>query len=178
MKPAPGAELLRTERLILRRFTLEDTPAYFEMMNQPRVEATLVPGPRNLGEAGRQIAMIEGHWDLVGMSFLAVVERSTKLLVGRVGPWMPYGQPSPEIGWTIHPRRHRRGYALEAARASAHWLFNERPELDKIIHLILDSNHGSIAVASKLGGHRTEETIHHAVIGPIPIWETPKSAVL
>ncbi|MEL6286819.1 MAG: GNAT family N-acetyltransferase, partial [Pseudomonadota bacterium] len=132
-KPAPGAEVLRTERLILRRFRLEDTPAYFEMFNQPRVEATLVPGPGSLEEAARHVAMVEGHWDLVGMSFMAVIEKSTGLLVGRVGPWFPYGWPAPEVGWTIHPRRHRRGYAAEAARASAQWLLTQRSELDKVI---------------------------------------------
>lgn len=175
---APGAEILRTERLILRRFRLEDTPAYFEMFNQPQVEATLVPGPQTLDLAGRAIAMIEGHWDLRGFSFMAVVEKSTGLLVGRVGPWFPYGAPGLEVGWTIHPRRMRRGYAVEAARAAGKWIFEQQPNLDEVIHLITATNTGSQAVATKLGGAPTGRTTTHPLVkGKIDIWATPRAAL-
>lgn len=72
-------------------------------MGQPSVEATLSRGPASVEEAGRVIASVEGYWGWRGFSLMAVIERATGLLVGRVGPWMPHGWPDIEIGWTIHP---------------------------------------------------------------------------
>ncbi|GGY45885.1 GNAT family N-acetyltransferase [Parvularcula lutaonensis] len=175
---APGAEVLRTERLILRRFRLSDTQAYFEMMNQPAVEATLIPGPASLAQAGRDIAMVEGHWPLRGFSFMAVEEKTTGLLVGRVGPWYPVGWPALEVGWTIHPRRWRRGYAAEAASAACRWIFEQKPDLDRVIHVIDPTNKGSQAVAEKIGGTNTGEPFVHPVAGKLDIWATPRSAIL
>ncbi|MEE4211123.1 MAG: GNAT family N-acetyltransferase [Parvularcula sp.] len=175
---APGAEALRTERLILRRFRLADVPAYQEMMSQPSVERTLIPGPSNLDEAGRQIAMIEGFWALRGFSFFAVEEKTTGLLVGRVGPWEPVGWPGFEIGWTIHPRRQGRGYAAEAAFASALWAFAHFPEQPSLIHVIAASNTASQRVAAKIGAARNGETFTHPLVGPLEVWETKRDALV
>ena len=171
---APGGEVLRTERLILRRFTFDDVDAYHELFNQPAVEATLIPGPASKDEAGRHIAMIEGHWPLSGFSFFAVIERSTKLLVGRAGPWKPYGMPGIEIGWTMHPRRWRRGYAFEAAVASARWTLERFPDEHRVIHTIAPTNVASQAVARKIGGRKSGEQVSHPLAGPLDIWETPR----
>jgi RimJ/RimL family protein N-acetyltransferase len=122
--------------------------------------------------------MVEGHWDLVGYSFLAVVERSTGLLVGRVGPWQPYGWPGLEVGWTIHPRRGRRGYAVEAAIAACAWTFAREPQLRRLIHVIAPGNKGSEAVARKIGGEDTGEAFTHPVAGTLNIWATPRERIL
>lgn len=175
-KPAPGAIVLQTERLYLRRFTLRDVAAYRELFNQPNVEAFLGPGPASREEAGRHIAMVEGHWDLVGFSFMAVVERSTGTLVGRVGPWQPEGWPGLEVGWTIHPRRGRRGYAVEAARAAGRWTLERYPDLAHLIHVIEPRNVGSQRVAAKLGASNTREAFYHPIAGNLEIWETPRAA--
>ncbi|MCQ8183908.1 GNAT family N-acetyltransferase [Parvularcula sp. BGMRC 0090] len=163
--------------MILRRFRLSDTPAYHEMMNQPAVERTLIPGPATLADSARHIAMIEGHWDLVGHSFMAVVEKSTGLLIGRVGPWQPYGWPGLEIGWTIHPRRGRRGYAVEAALAACRWTFERYPGLRQVVHTIAPTNAASQRVAKKLGSEKTTETFNLPPIGHIDIWATARSAL-
>ncbi|MEO1041201.1 MAG: GNAT family N-acetyltransferase [Pseudomonadota bacterium] len=173
---APGAEILRTERLILRRFRMADVGAYFEMMNQPAVEATLLPGPETIALAGREMAMIEGHWALVGFSFFAVEERSTGLLIGRVGPWAPYGQPGVEVGWTIHPRRGRRGHATEAASAAGRWILEQRADLSEVIHIIARNNRASQVVAKKLGGEPSGRTYAHPLVGTCDIWATPREA--
>lgn len=156
---------------------MDDVPAYFEMMNQPSVEASLMPGPATHSDAARQIAMYDGHWGLVGMAFCAVVEKTTNQLVGRVGPWFPHGWPAPEVGWTIHPRRQRKGYAVEAARACSQWLLKARPELDRVIHVIEPSNIGSQSVATALGGYNTKEPFRRAGY-KLDIWATPRSALL
>ncbi|MEM9837525.1 MAG: GNAT family N-acetyltransferase [Pseudomonadota bacterium] len=175
-QPAPGTDVLQTERLTLRRFRLSDAPAYLEMMTQPSVEATLIPGPTSLAQAGRDIAMLEGHWPLVGFSFMAVIEKSTRRLVGRVGPWMPLGWPGLEVGWTIHPCRQRRGYAAEAALGAGRWILKQKPDLDHLIHVIAPENVGSQMVAEKIGGRNSGEWFTHPIAGRLDIWETPRSA--
>ena len=156
---------------------MDDVPAYLEMMNQPSVETTLSPGPSSLAEAARNLAMYDGHWGLTGTGLCAVIEKTTGLLVGRVGPWFPYGWPAPEVGWTIHPRRQRRGYAAEAARACAQWLLEARDDLERVIHLIEPSNKGSQAVAQAIGGSNTGETFIHPAGIALEIWATPRRAL-
>lgn len=176
--PEPGGELLRTERLIIRRFRIGDVAAYSEMMNQPSVEASLSPGPKSHADAARQMAMYDGHWGLTGFGLCAAIEKNTGQLVGRVGPWFPYGWPAPEVGWTIHPRRQRRGYAAEAARACSRWMLETHPELDRVIHLIEPRNTGSQRVAAAIGGVNTGEGFLHPAGIPLDIWATPRSALL
>jgi RimJ/RimL family protein N-acetyltransferase len=147
------------------------------MMRQPAIERALLPGPSNIEEAGRQIAMVEGFWALSGHSFLAVVEKTTGLLVGRVGPWQPTGWPDLEIGWTIHPRRWRRGYAAEAARASVRWTFDRYPKQERLIHVIASTNTGSQKVAEKIGARRSGEVFSHPLAGDLEVWETRRETL-
>ncbi len=67
----------------------------------------------------------------------------------RVGPWNPLGWPQPEVGWTISPHHLRRGYAAEAGRASIDYAFSVLG-WKEVVHVILEGNVGSIAVAEKL----------------------------
>ena len=71
-------------------------------------------------------------------------------MVGRVGPWYPEGWPGREVGWLISPEHQRKGYASEAARASIDFAFNTLG-WDEVIHVIMEGNTPSIAVAEKLG---------------------------
>lgn len=176
--PEVGGTVLYTERLVLRRFRMDDAEAYHEMMTQPGVEAMLGKGPATVETAGRQMATFEGYWALRGYSMLAVEERATRLLVGRVGPWMPHGWPDLEIGWTIHPRRWRMGYAVEAARACAIWCFERTPDRARVIHLIREDNTASQGVARALGATDTGATFRHPLGGLLRIWETQRSAVV
>ena len=76
--------------------------------------------------------------------------RGIELEVGRVGPWYPEGWLGREVGWTISPDHLRQGYAFEAARASLEYACTHLGWRE-VIHVIMEGNEASIALARKLG---------------------------
>jgi len=92
-----------------------------------------------------------GHGQIRGFGFFSVEEKATGAWVGRVGPWMPEGWPSLECGWGIKSEYWGKGYAPEAAIAAVRWIFEQFPELPRVISLIDPANTNSQAVARKIG---------------------------
>ena len=140
---------LETERLVLRMLRESDTDAYAEMMADPEVMRFLGK-PMSRQEAWRNMAMVLGHWHLRGYGFWAVEEKSSGELVGRIGCWRPEGWPGLEVGWALRRRFWGRGYATEAARASARHAFTALGQT-RVISLIAPDNVNSIRVAERLG---------------------------
>lgn len=151
---------IETERLSLRPLAPEDLEPHFAMMQDPRVAAflTLDGRPPDGQMHWRSFASMIGHWRIRGYGFFSVFERSSGDWVGRVGPWNPGGWPGIECGWGIDPSRWGKGYAGEAAIASINWIFMQRPDLDRIISLIVPANAKSQAVAAKIGETKSGET--------------------
>lgn len=145
--PIPRIE---TERLILREWKHEDLDPYAQFVAD--AEAMRYLGGETFDRAGawRQMATLIGHWAMRGYGFWAVEEKSSGEFVGRVGVWEPEGWPQVEVGWSIMPLHHRKGFATEAGRAAAKWGFDTLG-LDHIISLIAPENVASIGVAEKLG---------------------------
>lgn len=96
------------------------------------------------------IATIIGHWHLHGYGLFAVVERSTGMTVGLVGPWFPKGWPEPELSWHLMEPGRSKGYASEAAQAVLDWLFAEAG-WDTIVSYVPEENDASIALARRVG---------------------------
>jgi RimJ/RimL family protein N-acetyltransferase len=142
---------LCTERLRLRGFSPTDLDDWAAICAHAEVMRWLGhPGALDRGEAWRDMALTVGHWELRGYGMFAVEERDSGRVVGRVGAWEPEGWPALEIGWAIGRPWWGRGYATEAARASALWAFDELGR-DEVVSLIADDNDRSQAVAEKLG---------------------------
>ena len=142
--------ILETERLTLREFRESDTDAYAEMLADPEVMRFLGGKPMSRAEAWRNMASVIGHGQLRGYSLWAVEERASGEMIGRVGCWRPEGWPGLEVGWTLRRRFWHRGYATEAARASAEYAFRELGQA-RVISLIAPENVNSIRVAERLG---------------------------
>jgi RimJ/RimL family protein N-acetyltransferase len=98
----------------------------------------------------RLIALLIGHWALRGYGHWTVVEKSSKLIVGRVGLWYPQGWPDVELGWLIRRSHWNQGLATEAAQAALDFAF-ETAGLDHVISMIAADNPRSVRVAEKLG---------------------------
>jgi RimJ/RimL family protein N-acetyltransferase len=141
---------LETERLVLRGWRVEDLDAYRAMLNDPEVDRWLGNEHLSVTQAWRHMAATVGHWTLRGYGLWAVTEKETGALVGRVGPWFPAGWPDLEIGWTLAREHWGKGYALEAARASARYAFDELGA-EHVVSLIEPTNERSIRVAERLG---------------------------
>lgn len=143
--------IIETERLLLRPVDPErDFDAWAAAMADPDTVRYLGIEPQDRAQAWRNMAIVVGHWRIRGYGFFSLQHRQTGAWVGRVGPWYPEGWPAPEIGWTIAPGFRRQGYAIEAARASLRFA-RETLGWASVIHVILEGNAGSIAVAEKLG---------------------------
>ena len=142
---------LETERLFLRTYRLSDFEDHFKLCADPDVMRFLIGGkPLSRFEAWRHMALLVGHWHLLGFGHWAVEEKATGEFVGRIGLLNPEGWPGFEIGWTLGRQFWGKGYATEGARRALSYAFNE---LDKahVISLIHPDNKGSIRVAERLG---------------------------
>ena len=149
--------ILETERLWLCRVNPERD---FEMFAETLADEDNV---RFIGGvvqsrpvAWRSMAMLMGHWQIRGYGFMSCLRKTDGLHIGRVGPWFPEGWPAPEVGWTLHPAHHGRGYATEAGRACIDYAFGELG-WNSVIHVIQHGNVASERVAEKLGSRHLRD---------------------
>lgn len=142
---------IETERLILRQIDPErDFEPWARAMADENTVRYLGTKPMNRAESWRSMALAIGHWTIRGYGFFSLEHKESGEWVGRVGPWYPMGWPAPEVGWTISPDHLCRGYATEAARASVQFAF-ETLAWSQVIHVIMEGNEASMAVARKIG---------------------------
>lgn len=141
--------VLFTPRLMLRPPEGGDFDAFARFCGDAE-SMRFLGGAKTRSEAWRLFACYAGAWMVRGYSYFAVVERDTGQWVGRVGPWLPEGWPDPEIAWGIAREYTGRGYAHEAACAAMDYAVDVLG-WTRIIHTIDPDNHGSIALAKRLG---------------------------
>ena len=140
---------IETDRLILRPPTLEDfdaVAASFEDGDALKYIGGAQPRPL----AWRNFTGAAGSWMLMGFGMFSVIDKSSGLWVGRVGPQHPVGWPGPEVGWHIVREAWGRGYAVEAASASMDFAFDTLG-WETVIHCIAPANLASRKVAERLG---------------------------
>lgn len=148
--------VLETERLTLRPIAIEDFPRWAEMMGDAEASKFL-GGPHPAASAWRGFMTMAGAWSLTGVSMFSLVERSTGLWLGRVGPWQPLGWPGTEVGWGLHPDAQGKGYGVEAATATIDYAFDVLGWTD-IIHCIDPGNTPSIRLAERIGSRNLGPT--------------------
>jgi RimJ/RimL family protein N-acetyltransferase len=144
-------EPLETNRLTLRMLRDSDLDAYAEMCADPEVMRFIGDGqPMARPMAWRNLAMMVGHWSLRGYGLWAAEEKSSGVLVGRIGFWNPEGWPGFELGWMLRRSFWGQGYATEGARIALYFAFTQL-EQPHVISLIHPENAASIRVAQRLG---------------------------
>jgi RimJ/RimL family protein N-acetyltransferase len=149
---------LSTDRLLLRAFRDQDLDEYARICADPEVMRHLGDGkPLSRVDAWRQMAVILGHWQLLGYGMWAVEERQSGALIGRIGFWQPEGWPGFELGWTLGRPWWQKGFATEGARAALRFAFSMLGR-EHVISLIHPENRASIRVAERLGERLEGET--------------------
>ncbi len=155
---------LETERLKLRRWSLDDADAYYEAILSDADVMRYLPGgvPRPREAAERSIRWFNQHAEEHGFSLWAVEEKSTGALVGNCGlVHIPNAAGREvEVAYTLAKAFWGRGMATEAARASVQYGFEEC-ELDEIYGLAFPPNEASQNVLRKIG--MTYEGVHPEV---------------
>lgn len=141
--------MIETERLILRPVQNEDFPRWAEFMADPECTRFL-GGPIPASTAWRGMMSMAGAWHLTGVAMFSVIEKSTGLWMGRLGPWRPEGWPGTEVGWGLHRDAWGKGYAVEGAAATLDYAFDVLG-WQEVIHCIDPDNRPSEKVAERLG---------------------------
>jgi RimJ/RimL family protein N-acetyltransferase len=149
---ADQGPVLETPRLWLRLPREEDCEAWAAFSGDEQTMRFL-GGPQTPATAWRALATMAGSWALRGYGMFSVIEKSSGVCIGRIGPWSPHLWPGTEIGWGLRREWVGQGLAVEAAAASMDFAVDVLG-WSEIIHCIDPENHPSIAVAERLGSRR------------------------
>jgi RimJ/RimL family protein N-acetyltransferase len=144
--------VIRTERLLLRRWRDDDRPAYVAMNQDPEV-MTYMQGLSSPEVSNAHIDAIERHWDTHGWGLWALEVPDVAPFVGFTGLWPAshvLGYPSVETGWRLARAQWGRGYATEAARETLRFGFRD-VGLDEIVSFTVVDNTRSRAVMERIG---------------------------
>lgn len=149
--------MIETQRLLLRRNTLEDFEAIRDMYVDPEVIRHIGVGkPATAQESWFRLLRLIGNWSAFGYGFFSVIERSSGRFAGLVGLARFHRElgedfdPFPEAGWSLASWAHGKGFATEAATAAHDWFEAQRGRR-RTVCIIDPGNDRSIRVAEKLG---------------------------
>jgi RimJ/RimL family protein N-acetyltransferase len=148
--------ILETPRLLLRAPELCDLDRWAEVMANEE-SARYIGGIQTRSMVWRSMMAMRGAWHLTGVSIFSVIEKSSGLWLGRIGPWQPEGWPGTEVGWTVHPEAQGKGIAFEASVACMNYAVDVLG-WQQIIHTIEHGNVRSQQLAMRLGSKLIGDT--------------------
>lgn len=143
---------LETERLYLRRMTLEDAPFMLSIWNDPAFV-------RNVGDRGirtveeAEAALIDGAFALYenyGFGPYRMFLKGETTSVGICGLFRRDNLEHPDIGFAVLPAYYRSGLTLEAARAVIEHARNDLA-IEHLTAIVSPDNMASIGLIEKLG---------------------------
>ena len=143
---------LATERLTLRRFTLDDAPRVQLLAGDKTIASTTlnIPHPYEDGMAEEWIGTHEKQRKAGKLENFAIVQKEDYLLVGAIGLVIKKEWDSAELGYWIGKPYWGKGYCTEAARAVLKYGFEELG-LNRIHAHFMTQNPGSGKVMEKIG---------------------------
>jgi RimJ/RimL family protein N-acetyltransferase len=162
---------IRTERLVMRRWRDADRAPY-AALNADHEVMRYFPAPLTRGESDASVDRIEALFERQGFGLWALEVAETGEFIGFTGlnP-MPDGVPGAggmEVGWRLARHAWHRGYATEAATASAGVAF-DGAGLDQIWSMTAVINRPSQAVMLRLGMTPHELFDHPALMPGHPL---------
>lgn len=144
---------IRTDRLLLRRWTPEDRAPFAAMNADPRVMEHF-PALLSREESDALASRIEAHFEQHGFGLWAVQIVDAAPFAGFIGLSIPrfeaHFTPCVEIGWRLAADCWGQGYATEGARAALAIGF-ESLRLDEIVSFTAVGNLRSRRVMEKIG---------------------------
>ena len=141
-----------TERLLLRRFNVDDDQFILTLLNEPSFLRYIGDKKvRNLEDARQYIlngptASYERH----GFGLCLVELRESHTPIGMCGLLKREELPDPDIGFAFLPKFWNKGFAFEAAAAVLHDA-RERLRLQRILAITSLDNEASIKLLERLG---------------------------
>lgn len=145
-------ELLQTDRLLIRAWTLDDAEALFEICRYP--EVMLHIGTRkpyqSVDEAHRFLKWAVAYQEANGFSRWAVVEKASQKVIGSCGFARLEDSGEIELGYLLAREVWGEGYATEAAGACLKYGF-EQLGFAEVIALTDPEHVASQRVLEKIG---------------------------
>jgi len=154
LSPPVSIPRLRTKRLLLREYRMEDFDAFAANLADPL--AAGFTGVHDRRTAWRIFGCNTGSWLLRGAGWWALEEHASGALVGQVGAFFRETSPEIEIGWMLIRAHWGRGLATEAVLAVVGHAFDVREE-PRVTALIDPANAASLRVAGRVGFAFEEE---------------------
>lgn len=154
--------ILETSRLQLREMSLADLDFVAEMLADPAV-MRFYPKCYARDEAAAWVQRQIARYEQNGYGLWLVSEKTTGEPVGQVGlvqQWIGETAET-ELGYLVHRRHWRRGFATEAARGCCGYAFDTLGE-SELISLIRPVNDPSQGVARKVGMEWNGRRVQHA----------------
>jgi RimJ/RimL family protein N-acetyltransferase len=142
--------MLKTERLILRRFTNLDLDSLHKHRSDKDVMKYL-GGVQKIEQVAQRLRAYAEFYDNNGYAMCALIWRKTEEFIG-VGGLQASSRVAgeTEVGYTIDKKFWGKGIATECTRACLDFGFN-KIGLKKVIALTHQANTGSIRVLEKAG---------------------------
>ena len=155
---------ITTARLLLRQWRDGDVEPLHEIYEQPEFLQTMPP--KTLDETREQLERFSRAWGEDGYCQWAACDRSTGVLIGRIGilchhDWPLSDRPVPEVGWVLHRDWWGRGLATEGGRAGVDAWRGHLLGEPRLYSFTLPTNRRSRAVMERLGFTHRGETHWH-----------------
>ena len=149
--------MIETERLLLRPYTLSDFDSLYEIMSDPETMQHY-PAPFDEEKTRNWITWNLDNYEKYGFGLWAVILKETGEFIGDCGITLQNidGEILPEIGYHIHKKYWRRGFAKEAARAVRNWGFRNT-QYDIFYSYMKYTNIGSWSTALANGMKKVKE---------------------
>ncbi len=141
--------MIETERLLIRKFTLDDLDWFARMRGDAEV-MRYVTGAQSREKVADRLQHYFSFYDEYGFGFWAVVHKADSQPAGWCGLHTLDGTPEIEVGYGFDKPYWGQGLATEAARAALRYGF-ERAGLERIVAVADPQNTGSWRVMEKLG---------------------------
>ncbi|NDR59387.1 GNAT family N-acetyltransferase [Aliiruegeria sabulilitoris] len=145
----PAAPTLKTRRLTLRPYRIEDFEPYAAFLASDR--ARHIHGPHSIETAWQWFTNDIAHWSLFGYGGLMIEHK--RRLIGQVAITSGYRFPEPVLGWFLFDGNEGKGFATEAAFALRNFAY-ESAGLETLVSYSAPENARSIAVSIRLGAVR------------------------
>ena len=147
------SKVLETDRLILRRLTIDDLDDLFKLYHSPDVRKYYSEGTLSYEDTRQELQwMINTCYARYGFGMWATIYKETGAFIGRCGltPMDIEGREEIEVGYMLAKEYWGQGLATEAARTILQYGF-EQVGLSRLICVINPGNRASSRVALKIG---------------------------
>ena len=150
-------EMIETEHLVMREYTLQDFDVLYEIMSDPET-MNHYPEPFDEERTRNWIEWNISNYKEYGFGLWAVVLKENGEFIGDCGVTIQNidGELFPEIGYHIHKKYWRRGFGSEAARAVRDWAF-KNTSYDRLYSYMKYTNVASYSTALSIGMKKVKE---------------------